>query len=527
MTNYSFPTLGQTLRFAVDVLGVLPRKRGDKNELNEADKKRLQKKLHRLANEEGSLADNLDAVINEISQILGHTLKSDNIHSVLHETMLDLYQVYNGTIRDEGTYLPEHETIQWFCTVHAIPRLALSLQKHLLRTGLIEQGKDYPGYQYWYLPSVENSRISWPLANVMTWVYQLFSTSQERFHYPNRNQDANHQEQRQNLENARKWSQGRNLPSWETLRWTFSRAFEELSLRHIGLGDSELKLLHKESIYVALFVARFSTDLCMRIEKSYGLPFLEECIDQFKDHHNWLSHEVKRCRFIANENIEKNGKTLLSPDEIWLGVSEGFIDSIRDGMTFFASTIQQIMISGGQIQRLHAVETELIRQYGEYPVKALLSYASKQSLMQEKVPKNFFEFWGKGLQLKKTATTDIDVDEYEKSLIKHQLMQNMGWVVPWLRAIVRYRKQEFKEALHFAEQALSQAKYSAGVKQYNLVNLYVHLAAKNNDRRRFKKGIEWAKFTGVEIRLLRESPPTQENLDSVFEMLRKIEYSQL
>ncbi len=49
---------------------------------------------------------------------------------------------------------------------------------------------------------------------------------------------------------------------------------------------------------------------------------------------------------------------------------------------------------------------------------------------------------------------------------------------------------------HF-QAAFENAKYRAGKNQYKLVNQYVEVAAKNDDRRGFKKGIEWAQYLDI------------------------------
>lgn len=59
------------------------------------------------------------------------------------------------------------------------------------------------------------------------------------------------------------------------------------------------------------------------------------------------------------------------------------------------------------------------------------------------------------------------------------------------------------------------------------MNQYVEVAAKNNKWSEFKKGIEWAKFLGFEIRWLREKEPTKENMESVFKIMQKITYGGL
>ena len=51
-TTIGFPTLGDLIKFIYDAFGVLARKRGLENEIDETEKKSLQTALARLANEE-------------------------------------------------------------------------------------------------------------------------------------------------------------------------------------------------------------------------------------------------------------------------------------------------------------------------------------------------------------------------------------------------------------------------------------------------------------------------------------------
>ena len=76
----------------------------------------------------------------------------------------------------------------------------------------------------------------------------------------------------------------------------------------------------------------------------------------------------------------------------------------------------------------------------------------------------------------------------------------------------------------YYEIAFKNAKYRAGQNQYDLVNQYVEVAAKNDVRKDFKKGIEWAQYLGIEIRWLRNVELTDENLKSVYEMMKVVNY---
>lgn len=133
MTNYTFPTLGQVIRFAFDVCGVLPRKRGECDGLTEQDRKRIQKQLERLSNEEGKLTENAGAAIRELAFIITGTVSSTKVVLAMGEVLMDLFEAYNQVIRSDGTYLSERDSIRWFCGAYAIPRLVISVRRHLLR----------------------------------------------------------------------------------------------------------------------------------------------------------------------------------------------------------------------------------------------------------------------------------------------------------------------------------------------------------------------------------------------------------
>jgi hypothetical protein len=522
MINYCFPSLGQTIRFAVDVLGVLPRKRSNIDNIDETAKKRLQKKLQRLANEEGRLEENISEIIAELSKIIGSAVKNDEIRFAICETLWDVYEVYNSTIKSDGTFLSEKETIEWFCINHAIPRLAFSVAKHMLRTNLTGRGLIYPSDEDWYLPSSVNGKIRWPLSKTMHWIYGLLDIKLERFHYPNRAVDANHSEQLQNLENARKWVKGTHIPSWGGLQWTFSRAFDNLAVCKVASERRELPMALKDNLYCILFIARFSTDLCKKIEKSYGAEFLEQCVERYRQYRKWLESEVEMNRSLVEEVLENTSEQRSQNDATWYHLSDKYWKSVVDRVFECGIKVQEIFDLRGDIQDVKAAEAWLIQMFGEYPARSAISCLDKST--QKQIPNGFVETFGIALKMKSSELTELDVDRYEADLKRQDLEKRLKWIGPWLRAVIRYRTEDYEGAMCSAERAFTFAKYCAGGKQYDLINLYVELAAKNNDMKGFKKGIEWARFVGLKIRWLRDKEPSDENVHYAFEMLRKARY---
>ncbi|MNP11145.1 hypothetical protein D3C76_1033190 [compost metagenome] len=78
--------------------------------------------------------------------------------------------------------------------------------------------------------------------------------------------------------------------------------------------------------------------------------------------------------------------------------------------------------------------------------------------------------------------------------------------------------------MDYYQVAFDYAKYRAGKQQYDLVNQYVEVAAKNDKWQWFKKGVEWAQYLGIKVRWLRDDEPTEEKLKYVYRMLKIARY---
>jgi len=134
----------------------------------------------------------------------------------------------------------------------------------------------------------------------------------------------------------------------------------------------------------------------------------------------------------------------------------------------------------------------------------------------------------KGLELKDGTQVSKDQIEQFGTELKHgQADLYLPWILDWIYGAFYYRNKQYEIAYPFFKSAFEAARYCAGKDQYKLVNQYVQLAAKNNKRSDFKKGIEWAQFLGIEIRWLRKDEPTEEKLDFVFYMMKTANYGAL
>lgn len=162
-------------------------------------------------------------------------------------------------------------------------------------------------------------------------------------------------------------------------------------------------------------------------------------------------------------------------------------------------------------------------KYGLFAVCSLLDRIQRQSAFFP--PHGFVELLYQGFELKNDPATQVgQIDEYAAQVSAYDLDEQLCWMVPWLRGVYHYRREGFEAAMPHFQAAFENAKYRAGKNQYKLVNQYVEVAAKNDDRRGFKKGIEWAQYLGLKIRWLRDDEPTEEKLDFVYYMMQKARY---
>jgi hypothetical protein len=120
-TNSCFATQGELVKLAYDAFGVLPRKEASHEDIDEIQKKAIQKQLSRLAKEEGGLLSNLGQVIQTLSSILASYLPSIQIMSAIGDPFNDLLEAYSRLVREEGTYLSKSENCPILYFDHSNP----------------------------------------------------------------------------------------------------------------------------------------------------------------------------------------------------------------------------------------------------------------------------------------------------------------------------------------------------------------------------------------------------------------------
>lgn len=514
----SFVTLGQLVKFAYDATGILPKKRDEKTSLSSTDVKRIQKNLERLVDEEGSLLDRSGELIRTLHDELSETIHNEKVKSAIGECLLDLLEVYNHVVRDEGTYLPPQDSLQWFASTHAVRRLALSVQKHLVRFNIAADGLIYPKDVNWYLPDISDNSITWPLEKAIQWIYRHCNTSPTHFHCAGKTHVESDSEMRQNLENASNWQKGRNLPSWGALHWNFSRSINRL-LAAEGSAARAISSKEKESMLYVLFVARLSTYITNLVHDAYGKDILTGLLSRFMKQRDLLTKDIHIFKDTAESYIEQKKIPQEYHDLVWFDLSNEYWHWFANRLSHCTKTMQELITSSDNNSISSEKSLQLCKKYGEYVVHSVLDFINSQCDLKH--PRFFAEALFKGFDLIKNSETTLqEIDIYEAEIREKEVFFCLEWMVHWNRALLHYRNQQDAEAFKHITDAFKLAKYSAGSNQYKIVNQYIELSAKNNSWQNFKKGVAWALYLGISVRWLRKDEPTEENLRSVFNLMK-------
>lgn len=513
-----FATQGELVKLAYDAFGVLPRKEAAREDFDETAKKAMQKQLDRLAKEEGHLASNFGQTIQSLSYILTGYLPNPSIMSAIGDVLADLHDAYNDLVRCEGTYLDKAETLRYFVSVKAVPLLVVSLNQKLLYHRIADLGLEAPNDPFWYLPTVnEDGSLTLPLEKVMRWAYEVCDSSQTQFHFPGKNAESDEPALQNNLDNAGNWTRGARLPALASLIKNFDDSFKAMAER-----GREVSTSVQASILAALVFARATSYIAKEIVRAYGAGYLEDVGTQFRNYALWIADDVNEFKAELRPVMERQ-ESIEAASVVWSHACDHYWRFFDGKMTTVVNTLQHFLDERPNQPVREDVIAALTSKYGRFAVCACMDLTHRKGSWRS--PEGFAEMVMLGFRLKRDSDTQwAQIDEYAAQVKAYGLEEHLCWMEPWLRAVYHYRKENFKAAMRYYQAAFDNAKYRAGRNQYDLVNQYVEVAAKNGKRQCFKKGIEWAQYLGIKVRWLRDDEPTEEKLEFVFGMLRVARY---
>jgi hypothetical protein len=463
MNPVSFPKLGEVIQFIFDALGVLSRKNDDDASFDETRKKSIQKALQRLVLEEGALEQRLGEMAQTLSYLVAGTIQPRECLA-LGDILSDLFEMYQHTLRDEGTFLTKSDSVKWFLLSSAALRLPISVAKHLQRYNVAADCLVTPADIYWYLPTKGPDGWIWPLEKVMRWAYQMAGISAQKFHCPD---GADQSIQEQNYGNAKNWLAGRNLPSWPTLLKNFNQSFDVLDQRQAEPNCPLLSENQKNSIRMALFAARAATYISKSVLAHQGDAVLQEFCLRYDIVANCVIEDVQKIRDCAQRIITEKNIPLSEQDGLWEAICTDYWRQFSENQ----HAVNQALVDK-RITNAEAVD--VARGFGLLTV-----------LPFEK-PEGFSEAIFDGFALRKIPNLSIDkIEKYAARLDDCGLSHVLPWMVPWQKATYHYRAKRYEDAYPFIQDAFEKAQYCAGRNQYLLLNKYIELAAKNDNRRDF------------------------------------------
>lgn len=514
-----FPTVGEVIRFAYKASGVLPQKRDEALDVDEVERKRLQKALQRLVAEEGDLQTNMGKLVQRLSYLTTGYIPLLPINLAVGDVLFAILDVYAGVIKDEGTYQEPRASLRWMIEERLMPAMAITLASGVVKYKLATLAAYFPD-PLSCLPNSGSDKTASPLSAVMRWIYARVGVSPTQFHRPNDTQDQDIVERDRDLENAQNWMRGAYLPSAAALHWTFGRGFDRLSRTSEAEPNADPEqCLRFDCMRMALFVARFASYLLQQLEKVFGQAVVLHLVQRFAAMLEMALEEARQVDRHIDELAQSYDRSPLDP-ALRRDVVTQWLHDLAERQSYAVAALQTAWLDKAVNDDTIAL---LVRQYGKLSV---LPYVEQFQQGSSGVPEEFVQALGKGMNLAKhDELTGTDIDAYEAGLVSNGTDFQLPWMAAWLRFLLHYREESYESAWPHIAQAFRCAKYCAGAKQRHIVNHYIELAAKLGKRREFEKGVHWAHFIGIELRWLRDRNMSDEGLDCVMEMMRRVRYS--
>ncbi|MBA1245823.1 hypothetical protein [Pseudomonas japonica] len=533
---FTSPTLGEVVRYIVTASGVMARKardREDDTEFDEGDAKSYQKSMERLAAEECHLQKVFEEITRLHSKALSRYIQCPLRGRQINDLLNDLFDSYSEMIKLYGTYMTKLETARYYLTTYAVDVGVRSVAWAWLKGFGYFENRPQPPDLFWYLPELSETGFQMPFDRVLDWAYACCGQTLATFHHPIGIEDPIGQLQR-NERAARSWRRGsKRPPALPTLVKNLKQSFQAQA----DAGQPVPTELQSQIITTAT-IARIATCIALDIQDAYGADYLQDIVSQIRLYATWIREELNEYvsnfeqefskvrteggrleAFSAEEELKRKVSlnTLMAPD-FW-----AFFNAKRD--TAKAVLYDHIAPDGGIDPRVVAY---LDRKYGTYAARVLLDVITRWKLDDK--PAQFDEYMEKALQTKDNPKTTLaDVDRLSERMHKANVAERLPWMLHWIRGVVLYRAADYKGAAPHYVKAFKDARYSAGSKQYLLVNQYLEVMAKTRKWLAFKQGAQWACYLGLPVRWLRDKEPTDENIRNAYGILglAKVHYVDL
>lgn len=513
----AFPTLGEIFREIFNSTGLLAQKNSDDSIIkDELHKKAIQKALTRLADESANLNDSINTNIDLFFDLVFEATKCRKVAEAFKYSLEDIFAQYKDLVRHEGTFYLPNNSILWLIEVRFASRIALSAHKNILRCNLMGESISLPSNSDWWLPSVnKNGSIIWPIEKVWKWIYQTHNCSQLHFHSPDSFLDEPCF--KQDLENAQRWTSGKQLPTFYNMKLSLDRGLDRISKNSIST-----KPIERKDFYIALLVARISTYCGQKFFKSYGVIKLRHVTNFIHKQFIELVNETAPYVEVFQKAILTKGKlNSIGADRIfWIWTNRYWELKSLDIEQKFKKLDN--LTKGNWSEITHPISR--LKLYFNVLGKwsARLWWQQDKFKLSKQHALEFGQLLIDGLALKNKATTTLkEIETYKIKVDESNFRGHLEWLVNWNFGVLYYRQEKYSDAYIFIKAAFINGKYIAGGNLYKLTNQYVEICAKNEKYNEFKKGIAWARYLDIQVRFLRnlENPESEVSLKGYYNFI--------
>lgn len=482
-----FPSQGDLIKFSYNALGIIPNKSEQILDLK-IDNKSLQKSLERLANEESSnYLENLETHVQALIHAINDLFPSYQFHNSLIDTFKEFFQCYLANVLDNHTYLEKKKSFEFIIFSTLLPRLPISILKHKESYADFFQQTLAPKDFYWFLGSEDQP----PLSYIMQWIYNSQNLPHEQFHILLSSQlkDSEDNQDDKDLWNTQNWLNNKTLPAFNDLKAVFERAFESHSIPKD----------RQETYLFFLLIARFSTYCIREIKSVYGEDFLylitsklKAYLDAiYKDFHLFYNDEMKatvlkKKKFIANHPYSKEHQT--NVDEMLnFAIVDSFSKNCLQPGEAIAMHVQQV----GHTNDLPDSDDNFPANFNLITVKDGYRYLQSQAnpkLFLANI-KNYHH--GCFDVINNRMSFDTWFESYK--LCKNDVIY--PWLEQWIRGVLAFKKNQYKEALSFMDRAFDTIRYSAGNHQERFLEDYLLISLPHPKAyKSFKQAYKWGTF---------------------------------
>ncbi|WCP66714.1 hypothetical protein LYZ37_12795 [Vibrio tubiashii] len=531
--QYRFPTIGEVVKELFNATGILPQKHAQTSVvMDEKHKKTIQKSLERLAKEDSKIDSQLDDALDIFSNILYELVEDEKLTLAFMASVQDTLAQYKDLVRGEGTYLSLADTIRWVIPNRLIDRVLTCLFKNSLAFQVNHFNSELPDNTFWWLPEYDHRRDNWcfPLTKTWQWIYTTQGMSQTRFHNPMRDDSSyqfdnelieKYKKYERNLENAQRWTSGKQLPNIHAL---VKNLDESLAASSYCFDEN---MMQYKCYKMMLLISRLTTSITKSIQKSYGNDFLVQLIRDIKKQHRRYKIETLSFEVDIHKALTSVSTQHTEYLQAWRDLTQYFWGLRADNLIKNLSKVERYLKQHGSQLSKHRRTKVLINNLGASNVYALVNQTKHSP--KASIPTMFPNLFTHGLNLKSKAVSLQEIQGYKQEVESAKLHDRLGWIVEWATATYYYRKEAYNDAhLHYS-QAFKLARYVAGNQQHLLVNQYIESCAKVQDYREFKKAVAWANYLDIKVRWLRsfKNPETEENLRFLYRFMGITRYWRL